>query len=146
MAMRVLRSIGRPELCEDPRFKTNEARVENGIELDGIIGEFIATRTQAENVAFFETAEVTIGPVYDITGFMADPHVQARALVADYPDEDMGEFPMHAVPVRLSETPGAIRTPAPRLGQHTRDILAEAGLTQAEIEASLSNGLARSES
>ncbi|MDB5314192.1 MAG: CoA transferase [Rhodospirillales bacterium] len=145
MAMRVLRSIGRPELCEDPRFKTNEQRVANGIELDTIIANFIAERTQAENVAFFETAEVTIGPVYDITGFMADPHVQARALVADYPDEDMGEFPMHAVPVRLSETPGAIRTPAPRLGQHTRDILAEIGLSEAEIEASLSSGLARSE-
>jgi len=41
----------------------------------------------------------------------------------------MGSFPMHAVPARLSETPGTIRTPAPRLGQHTREILAEAGLT-----------------
>jgi crotonobetainyl-CoA:carnitine CoA-transferase CaiB-like acyl-CoA transferase len=145
MATRVLRSIGRPELCDDPRFKTNEQRVAHGAELDEIIGAFVAERTQEENVAFFEAAEVTIGPVYDITGFMADPHVHARALVADYPDDDMGQFPMHAVPVRLSGTPGAIRTPAPRLGQHTRDILAEAGLSDAEIEASLSNGLARSE-
>lgn len=77
---------------------------------------------------------------------IVDAHVQARALVADYPDEDMGQFPMHAVPARLSNTPGAIRAPAPRLGQHTRDILAEAGLAEAEIAASLSNGLARSES
>ncbi|NMJ41547.1 CoA transferase [Roseomonas sp. JC162] len=145
MAMRVLRSIGRPELCDDPRFQTNEQRVVHGVELDDIIGAFVAERTQAENVAFFEQAEVTIGPVYDITGFLADPHVHARALVADYPDEDMGQFPMHAVPVRLSGTPGAIRAPAPRLGQHTREILAEAGLTAAEIEASLSNGLARSD-
>lgn len=145
MAMRVLQSIGRADLCDDPRFQTNEQRVAHGVELDAIIGAFIIERTQAENVAFFETAEVTIGPVYDITGFLQDPHVHARALVADYPDEDMGSFPMHAVTTRLSGTPGAIRSPAPRLGQHTRDILAEAGFSAAEIEESITAGLARTE-
>ncbi|MBR0665969.1 CoA transferase [Roseomonas hellenica] len=145
MAMRVLQSIGRADLCDDPRFQTNEQRVAHGVELDAIIGEFIGQRTQAENVAFFEKAEVTIGPVYDITGFMQDPHVHARGLVADYPDEDMGSFPMHAITTRMSGTPGAIRSPAPRLGQHTRDILAEAGFSAAEIEDSITAGLARTE-
>ncbi|QCI66907.1 CaiB/BaiF CoA transferase family protein [Phreatobacter stygius] len=143
MAMRVLRSIGRPELCEDPRFKTNEQRLVHVEELDRIIGEFVGARTVDENVAFFEAEEVTIGPVNDIARFMQDRHVQARALLADYPDEDMGSFPMHAVPARLSATPGSIRTAAPRLGQHTRDILKEAGLSPAEIEAALTSGLAR---
>jgi crotonobetainyl-CoA:carnitine CoA-transferase CaiB-like acyl-CoA transferase len=50
---------------------------------------------------------------------------------------------MHAVPARLSETPGTIRTPAPRLGQHTREILAEAGLTEQDIDAVLASGAAR---
>jgi crotonobetainyl-CoA:carnitine CoA-transferase CaiB-like acyl-CoA transferase len=145
MAMRVLAAIGRPELREDPRFRTNEQRVAHGVELDAIIGAFVGQRSQAENVAFFEAAEVTIGPVYDILGFMQDPHVQARSLVADYPDEDMGSFPMHAVTTRLTGTPAAIRTPAPRLGQHTRAILAEAGLSAAEIEDSMTQGLARTE-
>ncbi|MDB5416192.1 MAG: CoA transferase [Rubritepida sp.] len=145
MAMRVLQSIGHGELCDDPRFRTNEQRVANGLELDAIIGAFVIQRTQAENVTFFEKAEVTIGPVYDITGFMRDPHVKARALVADYPDEDMGSFPMHAITTRLSGTPGAIRTPAPRLGQHTRDILAEAGFSPADIEESMTSGLARTD-
>ena len=143
MAMRVLRSIGRPELCEDPRFKTNEQRLIHVVELDRIIGDFIGARTMDDNVAFFEAAEVTIGPVNDIVRLMNDRHVQARALLADYPDEDMGSFPMHAVPARLSETPGTIRTPAPRLGQHTRDILAEAGLTDEDIDAALASGLAK---
>lgn len=143
MAERVLRSIGRPELVEDPRFKTNEARLVHVEELDRIIGEFIAQRTMDENVAFFEAAEVTIGPVNDIVRLMKDPHVHARALVAEYPDDHMGSFPMHAVPCRLAETPGSIRTPAPRLGQHTREVLAEAGLGSDEIEAALSSGLAR---
>jgi len=143
MAERVLRSIGRPELVDDPRFRTNEGRVAHGVELDAIIGGFIARRTLEENVAFFEAAEVTIGPVNDIVRFAADRHVRARGLLADYPDQDMGSFPMHAIPTRLSGTPGAIRTPAPRLGQHSREIMAEAGLDAAEIDAALGSGLAR---
>jgi crotonobetainyl-CoA:carnitine CoA-transferase CaiB-like acyl-CoA transferase len=143
MALRVMRSIGRPELCEDPRFATNEARLQNVEELDRIIGDFIATRTVDENVAFFEAAEVTIGPVNDIDRLMRDPHAHARALIADYPDADMGKYPMHAVPCRLSGTPGTIRTPAPRLGQHSRELLAEAGLNEDEIAAAEESGLAR---
>jgi crotonobetainyl-CoA:carnitine CoA-transferase CaiB-like acyl-CoA transferase len=142
MAMRVLRAIGRPELCDDPRFETNEQRLIHVDELDHIIGEFVAARTTEENVAFFETAEVTIGPVNDIVQIMSDHHVQERGLLAEYPDEDMGSFPMHAVPVRLSETPGTIRTPAPRLGQHTREILTEAGLTNDAIDSALATAAA----
>ncbi|MGG5890584.1 CaiB/BaiF CoA transferase family protein [Falsiroseomonas sp. HC035] len=141
MAERVMRSIGHGDLMEDPRFRTNEARVANGEALDALIGNFIARKTLAENVAFFEKAEVTIGPVNNIVRFMADPHVRARALLADYPDEDMENFPMHAVSSRLSGTPGAIRAAAPRLGQHSREILTAQGFDATEIEAALADGL-----
>ena len=128
MAERVFRSIGRPELIDDPRYRTNAGRVKHAEELDAVIGAFIAARTQAENVAFFEQAEVTIGPIYDIAQILEDPHVIARELLADYPDADMGSFPMHHVVPRLSGTPGSIRTPAPRLGEHNRELLAELSL------------------
>ncbi|WP_431281117.1 CaiB/BaiF CoA transferase family protein [Humitalea sp. 24SJ18S-53] len=141
MAERVMRSIGHGALMEDPRFRTNEARVVNGEALDALIGAFVAERTLEENVAFFEEAEVTIGPVNNIVRFMADPHVRARALLADYPDEDMESFPMHAVSSRLSGTPGAIRAAAPRLGQHSREILAAQGFAAGEIETALASGL-----
>ena len=131
MAERVLRSIGRPELIDDPRYSTNAARVQHAEELDAIIGAFVAQRTQAENVAFFEKAEVTIGPIYDISQIVEDPHVLERELMADYPDADMGAFPMHHVVPRLSGTPGSIRTPAPRLGEHNRLLLAELGISDA---------------
>jgi crotonobetainyl-CoA:carnitine CoA-transferase CaiB-like acyl-CoA transferase len=131
MAERLFRSIGRPELIDDPRYRTNAERVKHAEALDAIIGEFIAQRTQADNVAFFEQAEVTIGPIYDIRQILEDPHVAARALVADYPDPDMGSFPMHHVVPRLSGTPGSIRTPAPRLGEHNRILLGEIGVNAA---------------
>jgi len=125
MAERLFRSIGRPDLNNDPRYRTNAERVKHAEQLDAIIGDFITQRTQAENVAFFEQAEVTIGPIYDIRQILEDPHVRARELVADYPDPDMGAFPMHHVVPRLSGTPGSIRTRAPRLGEHNRALLAE---------------------
>jgi crotonobetainyl-CoA:carnitine CoA-transferase CaiB-like acyl-CoA transferase len=128
MAERLFRSIGRPDLIADPRFRTNADRLHNAIELDRIIGGFIAERTQAENVAFFEAAEVTIGPIYDTAQIMADPHVIERELIADYPDDDMGQIPMHHIVPRLAGTPGAIRTPAPKLGEHNRQLLAEIGI------------------
>jgi formyl-CoA transferase len=131
MAERLFRSIGRPELIEDPRYRTNAERVKHAEALDAIIGEFVAQRTQAENVAFFEQAEVTIGPIYDIRQILEDPHVLARAILADYPDPDMGAFPMHHVVPRLSGTPGSIRTPAPRLGEHNRLLLGEIGVNEA---------------
>jgi formyl-CoA transferase len=142
MYERTLRAIGRPELVDDPRFRTNAARLANADALEGIIGAFIAERTQAENVGFFEQAEVTIGPIYDITQILEDPHVVERELVADYPDPDMGTLPMHHVVPRLSGTPGSIRTPAPRLGEHNRALLGEVGVDDAAYAKLLADGVA----
>jgi len=142
MAERLFRAIGRPELIEDPRYATNAGRVRHAEELDAIIGAFIAERTQAENVAYFEREEVTIGPIYDIAQIVQDPHVIERELIADYPDPDMGAFPMHHVVPRLSGTPGAIRAPAPELGEHNRALLAEVGVDEAAYAKLLAAGVA----
>jgi formyl-CoA transferase len=142
MAERVFRSIGRPDLVDNPRYRTNANRVKHAEELDAIIGGFVAARTQAENVAFFEQAEVTIGPIYDISQIVEDPHVLSRELIADYPDPEMGAFPMHHVVPRLLGTPGAIRTPAPRLGEHNRALLAELGVDDTAYARLLASGAA----
>lgn len=141
MAERLFRAMGRADLIDDPRFRGNADRVRHAGELDAIIGAFIAERTQAENVAFFEEAEVTIGPIYDIAQILDDPHVVERELVADYPDPEMGAFPMHHVVPRLGGTPGSIRTPAPRLGEHSRTLLGELGLDDAAYAELLASGV-----
>ena len=140
MAERVFTAIGRSDLIDDPRYRTNAERVKNAEELDAIIGEFVAARTQAENVAFFEKAEVTIGPIYDIAQILEDPHFIDREVLAEYPDPDMGTFPMHHVVPRLLGTPGAVRTHAPRLGQHNRELLAEVGVDAARYAKMLETG------
>jgi crotonobetainyl-CoA:carnitine CoA-transferase CaiB-like acyl-CoA transferase len=143
MAERVVHAIGRPELVDDPRYRTNAERVKNAEWIDAIVGDFIARRTQAENVAFFEAAEVTIGPIYDVGQVLEDPHFIEREVLADYPDADMGAYPMHHVVPRLEGTPGAIRAPAPRLGEHNRAVLARAGVDDARYAELLAAGVVR---
>jgi crotonobetainyl-CoA:carnitine CoA-transferase CaiB-like acyl-CoA transferase len=136
MAERLFRAIGRPDLTEDPRFNTNSSRVENVEALDEIVGKFVGERTLADNLEFFERAEITAGSINDISQLIDDPHVLARKLIVDYPDQEMGQFPMHGVLPRLLGTPGSIRTPAPRLGEHNRALLEEVGI-DAEAYAKL---------
>ena len=138
MAERTLRAVGRPELIDDPRYRTNAERVKHAAELDAIIGAFVAERTQAENVAFFEQAEVTIGPIYDVRQILEDRHFIEREILADYPDDEMGAFPMHHVVPRLLGTPGSIRSPAPKLGQHNRELL---GVSEPEYKRLLEKGV-----
>ena len=88
---------------------------------------------------------MTIGPIYDITQILEDPHVIEREILADYPDADMGSFPMHHVVPRLSGTPGSIRTPAPRLGEHSEEILKSLGLKGTEIKSLRAKGVVAGE-
>ena len=125
MTERLFRAIGRPELIHDPRFLTNAARLQHVEEVDAIIGAFVGQRTLAENLAFFAAADTTVGPVYDAAGFEMDPHVQGRGVLVEMEDTDLGSIPMHAVVPRLSRTPGALRRPAPELGQHESELGAQ---------------------
>ena len=142
MAERVLRTIGRPELVDDPRFRTNSDRLKNVEVLDQIIADFFAQLTQAEAVDLMEKAEVTVGPIYDASQFFDDPHIIEREILADYEDPHVGAFPMHHVVPRLDATPGSIRSPAPTLGQHNRELLAETGVDDAAYEALKAAGTA----
>jgi len=134
MAERIFNAIGRPDLILDPRFRTNADRLNNVAALDEVIGGFIAGFDQTDLVALMEKAEVTVGPIYDIGQIMVDPHVVEREILADYPDADIGSLPMHHVVPRMSETPGSIRYPAPRLGEHNRALLGELGIGDADYE------------
>ena len=141
MTERLFTAIGRGDLNSDPRFKTNAERIKRREEVDGIVGAFIGDRTLAENIAFFEEAGVTAGPVYDIGQFLEDPHVQERGIVVDVPDDEMGETPMHAPVPALSRTPGILRTPAPALGAHNDEIYARIGYSDERRAALKERGI-----
>jgi len=143
MAERLLRAIGRADMIADPRFATNTARVANAAACEQPIADFIAARDSAEVLAIFEQAEITAAPVYDIDQLIADPHVAEREILVELPDADLGHVAMHTVVPRLAATPGAIRTPAPRLGEHSAEVLRMLGRDEAAITALAASGAVR---
>jgi crotonobetainyl-CoA:carnitine CoA-transferase CaiB-like acyl-CoA transferase len=128
MAEKIMETIGRPDLKTDPRFIDNTARVAHRNELDAIIGAFIAQRSQAENLALFEAAGVTVGPVCSVADLIDDPYVKGREAIVEVEDRDMGSVPMHNVIPRFSAMPEPFRRQAPKLGEHTEDLRRELGL------------------
>ena len=141
MTERLFAAIGRADLNADPRFKTNAERIKRREEVDGIVGGWIAQRSLEDNIAFFEEAGVTAGPVYDIGQFLDDPHVQERGIVVEAPDPEMGDVPMHAVVPRLSGTPGGLRLPAPRIGEHNDEIYGRIGYSADRIASLAGSGI-----
>jgi crotonobetainyl-CoA:carnitine CoA-transferase CaiB-like acyl-CoA transferase len=133
MAERIFRVIGRADMNDDPKFKTNADRVANRLEVDEIVGGWIGARTLDECMEVFDRESVTVAPVYDIGQIMEDPHFREREIIVDLPDDDMGTVPMHNIVPRLSGTPGGFTRPAPSLGQHNAEILARIGIDTDEL-------------
>lgn len=141
MAMRLFVAIGRPEMCEDPKFKTNAARVANADELDEIIGGFIRRMSQDQAIKFFQDAEVTVAPICDISQIVANPHFQERETIVDLPDEDIGTVTLNPILPKLDQTPGNYFRPAPRLGEHNEEILSWIGMSGEEIDKLSAEGV-----
>jgi len=133
MAERFLRSYGLASLLEDPRFRSNEARVQHALELDRVLSEAIAARTLAENLAIIDANHLTAVPVQTVADVERDSHWRARQLIVDVPDDGASVRMHNAVP-RLSETPGEIRWAGRDLGQDNAAVFGELGLTAAEID------------
>jgi crotonobetainyl-CoA:carnitine CoA-transferase CaiB-like acyl-CoA transferase len=141
MVDRLFRAIGREDMLADPRFKTNADRVMHSDACEQPIIDFIAARDLADNLAFFGQEEITAAPVYDVDQLVTDPHVQARGIVAELPDDQMGTIPMHAVIPRLSASPGNYYRSAPKLGEHNAEIFGRLGLDSAALDGLKQKGV-----
>ncbi|MDB5586705.1 MAG: CoA transferase [Devosia sp.] len=139
VARRIFETIGRADMNDDPRFATNSDRVKNRGLVDAAIGVWFAERDSAEALAIMRKAGATVGPIYNIADALADAHFDQREIIVDVDDAQFGTLPMHNIVPRLSATPGVWRLPAPELGQHTNEVLAEAGLDEAAIAAAVTS-------
>jgi crotonobetainyl-CoA:carnitine CoA-transferase CaiB-like acyl-CoA transferase len=133
---------GVPELASDPRFATNRARVENRAALYPILFEVTKRKTAAEWLSGLERLGVPAGAVNDLKGVFEDPQVLHRGMKVSvaYPDSPKGAIDLIGNPLKMSATPPAYRRPPPRMGQHSDEILREAGLGEAEIAALRAQG------
>jgi formyl-CoA transferase/CoA:oxalate CoA-transferase len=134
-------TIGQPGLATDPRFATSADRVANRKELEPLIEGAITTRTVEEWMAALSPIDVLCAPVNDYTQLVRHPAVLATGMIVEQEHPRAGRITTMANPVKLEKTPGTIRTGAPALGEHSRDILQETGLTAEEIDALAADGV-----
>lgn len=133
MAHKVLAAIGRDDLIAHPDFIDNDARMKNADALDAMIEAFTLERTLEENLAYFDRLQITVGPVNDVALLLANEHIIDRGVIVEVADADVGRLPVPAPPARLSQTPATLRRPAPRLGEHSREILQGIGWSDDRI-------------
>ena len=121
---RFAETIGKAEWAEDPRFKTHHARGERQAELDGLISDWTRLHTVDEVDRIMSEAGVPAGPIYRPDQMLNDPQFVARDAIHWENHPKLGRIPMQNVFPKLSETPGAVRRPAPDVvGQHSDEIL-----------------------
>jgi crotonobetainyl-CoA:carnitine CoA-transferase CaiB-like acyl-CoA transferase len=120
---RFARAIGRDDLAENPRWKTNDGRVKGRDELEAEIEKILATKTRAEWEKIISKAGIPCGPVKDIGEVASDPQILHRDMVVEIDHAKTGVLKMMGIPVKLSETPGEVKLPPPILGEHTEEIL-----------------------
>jgi crotonobetainyl-CoA:carnitine CoA-transferase CaiB-like acyl-CoA transferase len=132
---RIAAVLGHREWCDDPRFATNSARMENLDALVAMMDTVLATRSRDEWIAAFDAAGVPVGPVHSLGEALTHPQTLARGMVVDLVHRRAGPTRALGSPLHFSETPTRIDRPAPLLGEHTREVLAECGYSGAEIDA-----------
>ncbi len=126
--------MGEDHWLQDPRFKGDQDRGDNGAIISERMARWCAERTSAEALADLEEARVPAGPIYTPQDVLDDPHVNEVGFMktVDYPGL-LGPAPVMGTPVVLSETPGGVRRRPPTLGEHTDRILGELGYDQGQI-------------
>ncbi len=137
---RIVKVIGRPELGDDPRFRTNGDRMKNLSALTPLIAERLEKRPSADWIREFEAAGVPVGPVNKIGDMLADEQVRARDMVVEVDHARAGRVKALGHPIKFSETRGEVKRAAPLLGQHTREVLGELGYSPQRIDELVREG------
>jgi crotonobetainyl-CoA:carnitine CoA-transferase CaiB-like acyl-CoA transferase len=138
---RIADALGHPEWREDPRFATNTARMAHRDALTTEMNAVLGNATRAEWIARLDAAGVPAGPVHSLGEALTHPQTLARGMVVDLVHPEAGPTKAIGCPIHFSRTPAAVTRPAPRLGEHTREVLREAGYTDAEIDEFLAAGV-----
>ncbi|MBD9418196.1 CoA transferase [Achromobacter sp. ACM04] len=133
--------IGRPELSRDSRFSTHGARAAHIGEVYAFVADVIASRGSQDWLEGLARADIPASPLYSVDDLLQDEHLAATGFIPpmDHPSE--GRIRTTAPLGRYENTPTSIRRPAPRLGQHSREVLAEAGYDPARIDAMTARGI-----
>lgn len=129
-------AIGHPELGEDPRFRTNRDRIQNAKVLIDRLQEILLERSFEEWEALMLKNGIPVGAINNIKDLVEHPQVKARGSLVEMEHPRAGKVKIVGVPIRMSRTPGSIRTPSPKLGEHTVEVMREfMGMSDERIDA-----------
>ena len=128
-------------LCADARFAKNADRVRHRDTLVPLLADVLRARTKADWLATLEAAKVPCGPINSLDEVFADPQVRHRGMTVHVPHPNSDTLELVASPIKLSRTPVTVRRAPPLLGQHTDEILREAGIEAGQISALRARGL-----
>jgi len=129
------------EALRDRKFKTNPDRVQNRDELISILEEIFKRKTRDEWVDMLESAKIPCGPVNKLSDILNDAHIKEREMVVEMEHPSLGILKMLGVPVKLSRTPGRIKTVPPAQGEHSETVLKQMGYSKEEIETFIKEGI-----
>ena len=131
---RLMSAIGRPDLRDDPALARNDGRAKQMERIDAAISAWTSQLSLDEVLIKMQKAEVPAGRIYSAADIAGDPHFAARGMIQQIVAGDGEPLKVPGVVPKLSATPGAIRSPAPKLGEHTEQVLQELGFSSREIE------------
>ena len=137
---RICHVLGHAEWKDDARFRTNRDRMANLPALVEAMSAVLMTRTKAQWIEAFDAANVPVGPVHTIGEALGHEQALARGMVVDLEHPDAGATKALGCPVHFSATPVTVTRAAPTLGQHTREVLLEAGYADEEIDRLAADG------
>ncbi|MFN5348610.1 MAG: CaiB/BaiF CoA transferase family protein [Polaromonas sp.] len=138
---RLMKTIAREDLGDDPALKDNAGRVARVAEIDHAIGQWTAQRSVTDVLRALDAASVPAGRIYTIADIAADPHYAARGMLQHITLADGSSLTVPGIVPKLSSTPGGQHRNAPALGQDTDEVLRGIGLTQAQIQALKDKGI-----
>ncbi len=138
--IKLCKLMGRPELAVDPRFRSNDDRVRNAPALKAELGAFTSAHTK-EQLRQLLGGQLPFGPIYDAQDIFTDPYFAAREMLVEVEQPHSSKkLTIAGVPIKMSETPGSVRTRAPMLGEHTREVLLANGMTAAQVDQLTASG------
>jgi crotonobetainyl-CoA:carnitine CoA-transferase CaiB-like acyl-CoA transferase len=138
--LRLVELLGMHHLAQDPRFKTGDDRIRNYVVLAEALAPAFKTKSSSEWLEALEKAKIPAGPVLDVSEMHMNPQTLAREMVTEAGHTKLGPVKTIGAPVKFSASPGGVVKGAPLYGEHTREVLAEYGFSEAEIEAFLKSG------
>ena len=128
-------ALGFPQLASEARFSTPKDRLAHYDELRTLIDDAVSKMTRDEAMQRLMEFDIAVGPVNTVAEILADPQIHAREMVEELTHPEYGPFKFLGIPIKMSDTPGALRTAPPRFGEHNRAILLDLGLTDSAITA-----------